>query len=154
MKELVGKTIKSMYVNEDQDMLKFDTDQGEFIYIAEGYCLSETWFADIVFGWKFFGNVVVDVSSLEVPGWLSRVVNNDKRTRQDYDEVYGFQIVTNTTGRPAYENNNASSCDIIFRNSSNGYYYGWCELLDTSSDWAKERLSQTCWEQITEDWRA
>jgi len=54
MKELVGKTVKELYVNEDQSLLKFVTDQGEVIYQTEADCCSETWFADIIFGHKFF----------------------------------------------------------------------------------------------------
>lgn len=154
MKELIGKTIKAMYVNEDQHMLKFDTDQGELIYLAEGDCCSESWFADIVFGWKFFNHTVVEVIELEVPEWLNRVITNDKRTRQEYDEVYGFQLIVSAEKHSLYESNNSMSCDIIFRNSSNGYYGGWCELLSQETTWAQEKLSAATWEQITEDWQA
>ena len=151
MKELVGKTIRGLYVNEDQSMLKFDTDQGELIYLAEGDCCSESWFADIMFGWKFFNNVVTSVEELEVPDWLTRLVSNDKRTRQEYDQVYGYQIVVSAA---LYESGNAKSCDVIFRNSSNGYYGGWCGLLECESKWAKEKLDIAEWTQITEDWQA
>ena len=154
MKELLGKVIKGLYVNEDQSMLKFDTDQGDMIYLAEGDCCSETWFADIMFGWKFFNSTVVSVTEIDVPDWVNKLVTNDKRTRQEYDLVYGYQIVVSAESRSAYESDNSKSCDVIFRNSSNGYYYGWCGLLDESSKWAKEKLDEAEWTQITEDWQA
>lgn len=151
MKELVGKTIKAMYVNEDQSLLKFETDHGDIVYFAEGDCCSESWFADIVFDYGFFNGVVREVTELEIPEWLSRVVSNDKRTRQEYDEVYGFRVVTKEDHPFAAF---FKSCDIIFRNSSNGYYGGWCKLLDQESEWGTRLLQNSTWEQITEDWRA
>lgn len=153
MKELVGKVINGLYVNEDQSLLKFDTDQGDVIYLAEGDCCSESWFADILFGWKFFHNVAVSVTEIDVPEWVHKLASNDKRTRQEYDQVYGFQIVTGSESHSPYESSNAT-CDVIFRNSSNGYYGGWCELLDQSSIWAEKKLPEVVWEQITEDWQA
>lgn len=146
MKELLGKKIKEIYVNEDQSMLKFACEDGEFLFSAEGDCCSESWFADIVFGWtsKFFNNEVIGVEQLEVPEWVNELASKDGRTRQEYDEVYGFKVVTNQT-----------HCDIIFRTSSNGYYGGWCEFVkgEPYSNWWKEKLDKSEWEQITDDWR-
>lgn len=148
MKELIGKEIHAIFVSQDQEMLKFVTSQGEMVYVTEADCCSETWFADIIFNGrrgKFFGSSVVSVNDLEVPEWLNRLINKDGRTRQEEDEVYGFQIkVASDYG-----------LDIIFRNSSNGYYGGSCSLMDDfETKWNKEKLEDVVWTQITEDWQA
>lgn len=154
MKELIGKVVNTLYVNEDQTLIKFDTDQGNVIYIAEGDCCSETWFADIMFGWKFFHNTVVSVTEIDVPEWVNKLATNDNRTRQEYDQVYGYQVVTGSENTTKHESNNSRSCDIIFRNSSNGYYYGWCDLIDETNPRSKKKVDEAEWTQITEDWRA
>ena len=154
MKELVGKTIKEMYVNEDQSLLKFVTNQGDVIYETDGDCCSETWFADIIFNWKFFTSAVTEVTELDVPEWLERSVNKDGRTRQEFDQLYGYNIKANIVGGNAYHGNNSTSCDIIFRNSSNGYYGGSCDLMNQASKWGQEKLEKAEWTQITEDWQA
>ena len=146
MKELTGKNIKQMFVNEDQSLLKFTVDDGEefLIYEAVGDCCSETWFADIIFGWKFFGSKITDVVELEVPEWLNNLFSRDGRGRQEYDQVYGFQLKASD-----------SHCDVIFRNSSNGYYGGWCELMtNLESQWSKEKLERAVWTEIKTDWQA
>lgn len=153
MKELVGKTIKEMYVNEDQSLLKFVTDKGDVIYETEGDCCSETWFADIIFGYQWFNKPITSVTELEVPEWVNKMASKDGRTRQEYDEVYGYQVVADVPNRSMHGSNNAS-CDIIFRNSSNGYYCGSCGLMDQDSKWSKEKLEKAEWTQITEDWQA
>lgn len=153
MKELVGKVVKEMYVNEDQSLLKFVTDSGEVVYITEADCCSETWFADIIFGHTFFGKVVSEVTELEVPDWVSVLLTKDGRTRQEYDQVYGYQIVCANTSDYRF-GSNSSNCDIIFRNSSNGYYGGSCELVDETSTYQKKHIQESVWTQITEDWQA
>lgn len=153
MKELVGKTIKELYVSEDQSLLKFVTDKGDMIYETDADCCSETWFADIIFNWQFFKGPITEVTELEVPEWLTRLVNKDGRSRQEYDEVYGYNLKQASTNGPYYSSN-GTSCDIIFRNSSNGYYGGGCGLMDQSRDWSKKKLEETEWTQITEDWQA
>lgn len=155
MQELLGRTVREMFVNEDQSLLKFTLDDGEesLIYETTGDCCSETWFADIIFGYKFFGSKVTEVNELEVPEWLNKLVTRDGRTRQEYDEVYGFQIKCANTNSSVY-GSNASECDIVFRNSSNGYYGGWCGLMDQDSKWSREKLADAEWTKITEDWQA
>lgn len=149
MKELIGEVIKEIWVNEDQSFLKFVTDDKELLYYAEGDCCSESWFADILFSWQFFNKKVVDVEVLEVPDWLSHLIAKDGRTRQECDEVYGFQIKVQDAN--SY---NSNWCDIIFRNSSNGYYGGWCEYIETPNKWLEDKLKEVVWTQIKEDWSA
>lgn len=146
MKELIGKTIKEMYVNQDQHFLKFVTDQGDLLYYADGDCYSESWFADIVFnGYRFdFNSMVNDVVELEIPTWVKRLVPNDKRTRQDYDEVYGYNITTDNKGE----------CTIIYRNSSNGCYGGSCIPVTPENSWVNNFLEDVQWTRIESDWSA
>ena len=155
MKDLIGKVVKEMYVNQDQSLLKFETDQGSFIYEAVGDCCSETWFADIIFGFKFFnGTKVQEVTDLDIPEWLSGYFNKDGRTRQEYDEVYGYRIKTESSRDYRWASDSVV-CDVIFRNSSNGYYGGWCELItDVECKWNKKKLEEAEWTEIKEDWQA
>lgn len=148
MKELVGHTVKELYVNEDQSLLKFVTDKATIVYYTEGDCCSECWFADILLGWEFFKSPVVSVEETEAPEWVCRVASKDGRGRQEYEDVYGFQIKTGP-----YQN---STTDVIFRNSSNGYYGGWCALLEnyTEDSFYGKKLNSAEWTQITDDWQA
>jgi hypothetical protein len=156
MKELIGKKISKLFVNEDQSLLKFETDTGDMVYYASGDCCSESWFADILIGYKFFESEagVEEVERLVVPDWVNILVNNDRRNRQEFDSVYGFKITKDTTrkftGKP--------DMHIIFRNSSNGYYGGECYLIQDSdvhqNAWAEAKIKEAVWTQITEDWRA
>lgn len=155
MKELVGRAVREMFVNEDQSLLKFTLDDGEefLIYETEGDCCSETWFADIIFGYRFFGSKIEEVIELEVPDWVCNLLTNDGRTRQESDQVYGYQLEFTSSNGSLY-GSNRSNCDVIFRNSSNGYYGGSCGLMNPDSKWSKEKLEKAEWTQITKDWQA
>ncbi len=145
MKELVGKVIQSIQVSNDQHFLKFTTNEGDLLYYAEGDCCSESWFADIVFDYKFDNKAVVTkVEGIDVPDFVTKLANTDQRTRQEYDQVYGYKITQS----------NGHSAEVIFRNSSNGYYGGWCELVDPNQEWHTNVLAELTWEVIESDWRA
>lgn len=147
MKELIGKTVKQLFVNEDQSFLKFVTGDADMIYYAEGDCCSESWFADILFGgwWRRCKlGKVVEVSDIEMPSIVDKMAEKDGRTRQEFDQVYGYVV--------KFE---MGSLEIIYRNSSNGYYGGSCEYIkDTERHWYKEKLEDAVWTEITEDWSA
>ena len=70
----------------------------------------------------------------------------DERTRQEYDQVYKFMLVTHK-----------GYCDIIFRNSSNGNYGGCLKYLqdepiyDSRYIAAKEPIK---WLELKEDYTA
>jgi len=151
MKELVGKHILSLSVNDDQSMLMFDTNAGPIIYEAEGDCCSDCWFADILFSYGGIDNsIVLSVEELEVPDWLERLMNTDGRTRQEEDNIYGYRLILDRESRMS----STGTCDIIYRNSSNGYYGGWCSVVDPSAKWVIEKLGETSWVKITGDWKA
>ena len=60
---------------------------------------------------------------------------DDGRCRQEYDAAYGWKIATNK-----------GYADIVFRNSSNGYYGGEINLMQTPS------VAATI--AISDDWQA
>lgn len=109
MKELIGKKISGLRINEDQSILVFDTDQGTVGYETYGDCCSESWFADITGVSAMLGGTVQTVEEVSMDGYNVE----DGRTRQEYDEAYGYKLTTDK-----------GYADIVFRNSSNGYYGG------------------------------
>jgi hypothetical protein len=134
MKELIGKTITGLFVNEDQSALMFThPDNEKTCYETEADCCSETWFADITGVGALLDSTVLEVEEVKLPSDLE---DQDKRTRQEYDEFYGVKLKT-TRGH----------VDIVYRNSSNGYYGGeieykvqglpeGCELTPITDDWS------------------
>ena len=69
MKELIGKKITGLRINEDQSVLAFDTDQGVIAYDAWGDCCSETWFADITGVGALIGGTVKTVAYVNMNGY-------------------------------------------------------------------------------------
>ena len=132
MKELIGKKITGIFVNEYQSELIFNTDQGLIGYYTLTDCCDETWFADIIGVSALLGGVVQ--SSEEVP----MVEISDNRTRQEIDKIYGIKIKTDK-----------GYVDIIFRNSSNGYYNGSIELFIPEEAILFDKMTA-----ITDDWHA
>ncbi len=129
-----GKRVDELWVNEGEEELYLVTDGGIFVTVTYADCCSETWFADITGVDALLGGVVA--SAEELRGYLETDVE-DGRTRQEYDQIYGYQITTDKGG-----------CDIVFRNSSNGYYGG------CFSGWESiEELPETA-RRITDDWSA
>lgn len=130
MKELISCTINTIELDKNkQHYLRFNTDSGAILYQTEGDCCSETWFADLI-GVDYLLNAKVttveEIQREEVidsdAGYGQRTIKNynlnDGRGRQDYDQVYGYKITTNK-----------GTADIIFRNSSNGYYGGYINYV-------------------------
>ena len=114
MKELIGKRITQISVNDDQSILSFATDGGTVSYQTYGDCCSESWFADITGVDALLGGTVQSADEVNMDGYNVE----DGRTRQVYDEAYGWKLRTDK-----------GYADIVFRNSSNGYYGGWMELF-------------------------
>jgi hypothetical protein len=131
---IIGKRVLELWVNEGEAQLYLVTDDGVFETVTYADCCSETWFADITGVAALLGGVVAKADVLAEQ--LGTDVE-DGRTRQEYDEVYGYQITTNQ-GR----------CDIVFRNSSNGYYGGSFE------GWTAVSGVPESARRITDDWSA
>lgn len=107
MGDLIGKTVAALSINDDQSVLVVTHDQGRCVYTTWADCCSETWIADILGVCNLIGQKVVAAEDVE----LEDV--DDGRTRQEYDQFFGIRLTT-TRGY----------VDIVYRNSSNGYYGG------------------------------
>jgi len=130
MKELIGKTVSGLRVNDDQSILVFDHPDGTHTaYRTYSECCSETWFADITGVNALIGQVVTAVEKV----YMDAV--DDGRTRQERDEFYGVKLTTIK-----------GVADIVYRNSSNGYYGG---DIDFYSDNLPSGIKP-----ITDDWSA
>lgn len=110
------------------------------VFEGEADCCSETWFADIVAPDALLGRVVTGARSIDLPEHLTQDFGKDgkPRTRQEVDQVYGWEIRTS-----------GGVCTIAVRNSSNGYYGGWVrggKLVHPST--------VSTWRVIEEDWSA
>lgn len=116
-KELVGKTIKKIYMEEDY--LKFETDDGVFAYTVVGDCCSHSYFHDFYGVSDLLGKKVIDVDSVAL-------TTGDEIAYSNHGgeiSVYGYRIT--------YEGSwGDQSAVFSFRNSSNGYYGGWAETTD------------------------
>ena len=131
MKELIGKKITGLRINEDQSVLVFDTDQGAVGYKALGDCCSESWFADITGVSALLGGTVQTADEVSMEGYNVE----DGRGRQESDEAYGYKLTTDK-----------GYADVVFRNSSNGYYGG---SIDTLRGEPPEGMTA-----IEDDWHA
>ena len=150
MEHLIGHIIRALYVAPGEEQLAFVTDTATITYGVDADCCSETWFADVLGVNALLGAHVTAVADLELPAGYD--AQNDGRTRQEEDDVYGHTIVTDR-GR----------CTIIYRNSSNGYYggrltgpcvveaplipEGWRRAIDGIE-------APLAWRRITDDWSA
>jgi hypothetical protein len=136
MKELIGKTIASMHVSEGEGFLVFKHPDGtETVYYAEGDCCSQSWFADIVGVTSLIGATVRTAQGVPMPEEIT-----DGRGRQEYDTAYGTKLTTDK-----------GYADIVFRNSSNGYYGGWLQYVEPGK-WGRETLREI--DPTQDDWRA
>lgn len=114
MQELKGRVVKRVLVGPAEHVLVFETDQGPISYETYGDCCSETWFADIVGVKELIGATVKDVEDIPLhENCLFEEYSQDGRSRQESDAFYGVRLIT-TRG----------DTNIIYRNSSNGYYGG------------------------------
>ena len=122
---LVGKYIKNISISAYSDHMVITFSDELFgaakvlVLEATGDCCSESWFAEIINYQAVCRNVITQVSVLELEECEYNL--NDGRCRQDEDLVYGYRLTTS-----------AGSCVITYRNSSNGYYGGDCNVWSLS----------------------
>lgn len=136
MKNLIGEKVLAVYVaHEDQTELVFQTDKGYLGYVLDADCCSVSWFADIIGVQALIGQVVTHAEDIELEG-----VMQDDRCRQDMDRFYGIKL---TTGK--------GYVDIVFRNSSNGYYGG---TIDDGNWYLEGCFNLNNFVKIEDDWAA
>jgi hypothetical protein len=138
MKELIGKKINGIMVSDDESLIVFGTDHGNFCYKTEGDCCSETWFADFVGVEVILDQIIEDVEEVPQEDWGED--DRDGRGRQECEIVYGYKFKTAK-----------GVADLIYRNSSNGYYGGECGLVDSN---ILESADCPTFISITADWSA
>jgi hypothetical protein len=121
-----------LYVGPDEANLIIETSDNQYLDCeTEGECCSESWWADIVGVKQLIGAQVSKIEQVDLD-----IPDCDKRTRQESDEIYCFKVITDK-----------GECELIFRNSSNGYYGGYCSFKfidEIPNDFI----------EITEDWQA
>src|SRR5947209_1085263 len=111
MKDLIGKIIKKILVSDNDEILVFDTSDGMIAYETEGDCCSSTWFESITGVEALIGQVVTEQETIEMPVPASREYKGDHYVDELQD--YGEKLKTAK-----------GVIDIVYRNSSNGYYGG------------------------------
>lgn len=112
--DLVGRRIDAVLMSPDQKSMAFVCGNVVLVATCDGDCCSTTWFADIVGADALWGREVIDAVEIPMPEWVDV---NDGRTRQEEDKAYGVAIRTDR-----------GTCEVIYRNSSNGYYGGWARV--------------------------
>ena len=116
---LVGAKLTGASIDDDaQHWLVLHTDAGDMALEAEGDCCSESWFYEITGLADLFGHAITGGET--TPG----VDATDDITRQEYDQIYSLTLEAAGAGR----------ADIVFRNSSNGYYGGWLNVHNAAPD--------------------
>jgi hypothetical protein len=133
MREIFEEHVRGLYVNDDQSALyvKRSDWQGHLRFTLDADCCSESWFADITGVENLIGETVTGIELLEMPDV------DDSRSRQESDVAYGYRLKT----RKGYT-------DIVFRNSSNGYYGGSMNAAEVVKILPGDLY------EITKDWRA
>ena len=116
MKELIGKCIHNVYMNEDNTILVFTTIWGEhYAYFVSGDCCSESWFESIL-NTEVLGQE--QVIGFEIKDLPNAEADEDADHDGECIQRYGYTLKT----KKGY-------ADIEFRNASNGYYGGSCRLM-------------------------
>jgi hypothetical protein len=109
---MIGKTTHAIFISSDETSLGFSFTDGSCArWDTYGDCCSETWFADIVGVEALIQRPIVKIETIDMSAIGYGV--DDGRSRQDSDSAYGMKITSDR-----------GICDIVYRNSSNGYYGG------------------------------
>lgn len=143
MESLVDKTVREIWLGEVdvgidhsyyEPVILFVCDDGNVAYHTEGDCCSETWFADLIAVDLLIGHTVRETEARPIREDDEQTPEEKARTKQEYDLIYGIHIRTE-----------AGTSEVVFRNSSNGYYGGSLHLTDPS------KINMDRLKQITED---
>ena len=122
MRRMIGATVTKIEIDKGREyFLRFTTDKGIFLYNTEGDCCSETWFYHLLGVDCLLGHKIVSVQDTEPD---DSHINDDGKSRQEWDEIYGIKITSDI-----------GYMDIEFRNSSNGYYGGHLEYIENPEEY-------------------
>jgi len=117
MEELIGKKILGVMANPDKDYWRFITDQGDVDYHCYGDCCSESWINHVNGLDALVGYTVWNVDDVDFHSLLKI---EPEPTRQEHDDVLFHRVKTEK-----------GVCTFEFRNSSNGYYGGSLDYVES-----------------------
>lgn len=122
--KLIGEQIVGIDVSDGDDSLRFRIEEGEpVVWTVDGDCCSHSWWHDAYSLGQLRGSTVRSVSSLDLPDPADQL-DEDGHTGECI-QAYGMVIVTDR-----------GAAQLVFRNSSNGYYGGSChDGVDTGHKW-------------------
>ena len=125
MKDLIGKTVKAIRINDVKDLIELTCDDGILYLSAVGDCCSTSWFEHMTGVEALIGHTIKNVLVREMPPPKT----DDEDDEFDVTDFYGWTLETE-----------AGRCDIEMRNQSNGYYGGTCEVSSKALDqYGRER---------------
>lgn len=121
MKELIGKTVEMVLVDEDKNgyLVFIIKDGAPVVYAIEGDCCSSSWLEDIIGVENFDGAHVVTAEKKEFSDqdWNeAKGLHADTKPNEWEDDclqIFGYTLGTDK-----------GNIDIELRNESNGYYSG------------------------------
>lgn len=142
---LLGRVVRKILMEPGEGRMQFICEDGDRLdFVTDADCCSETWFADIVGVTALLGESITVAEEVDLPEPA------DNRTRQECDSAYGFRIFTAK-----------GCCDFVYRNSSNGYYGGDCDITVNGlgegrwgSKFTLPMIDTGEWKEITEDFAA
>ena len=126
MKELISKVVNKVFISQYDEILVFETDSGIFQYRTSAECCSSTWFDSLTGFDSLIGAKILSVTKIEM-----------EEISSERDKHYGIKILTEK-----------GHVDIVFRNSSNGFYGGSIVFVDDNL------YNYSDYKQITDDWEA
>lgn len=118
--------VSRLFIGNNEHYLKFEfTDGTQLIFEAVGDCCSESYFAEFIATRSLIGYKINDIKSIPMMC--------EEGTRQDSDKIYSYEFLTD-----------AGVSTLVFRNSSNGYYGGWIQVVEPEE-------VETIWRPILDD---
>lgn len=127
MKELIDHVITKVEIGEDSTNLVFTDSHGEkYFYYTYGDCCSTSWFSHITGIKNLLGQRVNEVKErYEFTEEEQKKAEEEYTKENEYGpdslQLYGIMLKTDK-----------GTCDIEFRNESNGYYGGSCDYQGKS----------------------
>ncbi len=115
LKDLIGRTVISVYINSDKDLLRFNFTDGSLFLSATGDCCSTSWYEHISGLDWLIGSPIVSAEEIEMP--------NAKGNEYELVQCYGYKLKTDK-----------GIFEIEMRNESNGYYGGSMEIHEKALD--------------------
>lgn len=125
---LIGRTIHSIWINDEKDLIELETDSGWLCIVIESDCCSESWVEHVSLS-EFIDGPPSRITKIEQVG-IGEVVP----TRQHSDLLYMINLEGKRIQRCTISNSLYTEGAIEFRNSSNGFYGGHAIVEKSNGD--------------------